>query len=73
MSDKPVPKRHGRWTFAQLEEAIHKLLPDARLWEDHDGELCVATRLEFPCQRWNASKDAHCDWQNSELHPFSGD
>ena len=73
MKHKSVAKQQGRWTFGQLEEAIRNILPDARLWEDNDGEICVATRLEFPEKRWNAGKGTSFDWQHSELHPFSGD
>jgi len=73
MSHKSAKQKTGRWTFGQLEEAVRKILPDARLWEDHDGEICVATRLQFPEKRWTASKGASFDWQHSELHAFTED
>lgn len=34
-------------TFHELLSAVRAVLPDARLWQDHDGEICVSTRLGF--------------------------
>ena len=34
-------------TFNDLLRAVLSVLPDATLWQDNDGEICVSTKLAF--------------------------
>ena len=34
-------------TFSELMSAVLSVLPDATLWQDNDGEICVSTKLTF--------------------------
>jgi hypothetical protein len=34
-------------TFNDLHRAVLSVLPDATLWQDNDGEICVSTHLTF--------------------------
>jgi hypothetical protein len=35
-------------TLRELIAQIAPILPDARFWQDNDGELCIATRFVYP-------------------------
>jgi hypothetical protein len=34
-------------TFNELMARVLSVLPDATLWQDNDGEICVSTKLTF--------------------------
>lgn len=34
-------------TFNELMQKVLSVLPEATLWQDHDGEICVSTKLTF--------------------------
>lgn len=34
-------------TYNELYRAVLSVLPHATLWQDNDGEICVATKLTF--------------------------
>lgn len=35
-------------TFNELVAQVRSILPDATLWQDNDGEICVATKMTYP-------------------------
>lgn len=55
-------------TFNELMRAVLAILPDATLWQDNDGEICVATKLTYPTGVTPASFTG-----DEQLIPFSGD
>ncbi len=51
-------------TFNELMQKVLSVLPDATLWQDNDGEICVSTKLTF------ASKVKASSLGDEELAPF---
>lgn len=55
-------------TFNELVAQVRSILPDATLWQDNDGEICVATKLTYPPGVTSATFTG-----DEQLHPFSED
>ncbi len=51
-------------TYNELYRAVLSVLPNATLWQDNDGEICVSTKLAF------ASPVKVDDYGDEELVPI---
>lgn len=54
-------------TYNELYQSVLSVLPNATLWQDNDGEICVSTKLRF------VSPVKVDDYGDEELAPMEED